>query len=45
MEMYYYDSSQTDYSIEQYKANIETALGDFVFDSVANKGVEIIDMR
>ena len=43
--MYYYDSSQTEYTIEQYRTDVTTSEADFVFNPAENKGIEIIDMR
>ena len=43
--MFYYDSSKTEYIIEQYKTGVKSAETDFVFDKAANKDVEVIDMR
>lgn len=45
LEMFYYDSSKTEYIIEQYKTGVKSAETDFVFDKAANKDVEVIDMR
>ena len=45
MAMYYYDSSQTEYTIEQYRIDVTTSEADFVFNPAENKGIEIIDMR
>lgn len=45
MAMYYYDSSQTEYTIDQYRTDVKSAEADFVFNLAENKGVEIIDMR
>lgn len=45
MAMYYYDSSQTEYTIEQYRTDVTTSEADFVFNPAENKGIEIIDMR
>lgn len=45
MAMYYYDSSQIEYTIEQYRTDVKTSEADFVFNPAENKGVEVIDMR
>ena len=44
LEMNYYDSSKTEYTIEQYHTKVNSADSDFVFDAT-EKGIEIIDMR
>lgn len=45
VEIYYYDSSRTEYLISQYKENVHVSDKDFTFDPAAHKGVEVIDMR
>lgn len=45
MEIHNYDSSEGIYQISAVKAGAKCTDNDFVFDSAANKGVEVIDMR
>ena len=45
VEIYYYDSSRTEYQISQYKENVQVSDKDFTFDPATHKGFEIIDMR
>lgn len=45
IEMNYYDSSKTEYAIEQYRINVNSVDSDFVFNINEYTGVEVIDMR
>ena len=45
MEIHNYDSSEGIYQISAFKTGVKCTEKDFVFDTTANKSVEVIDMR
>lgn len=45
MEIHNFDSSEGIYQVVAFKSGVKVSDADFTFDSAANKGVEVIDMR
>jgi hypothetical protein len=45
MEIHNFDSSEGIYQVSAFKSGAKCSDADFHFDSAANKGVEVIDMR
>lgn len=44
LEQHNYDSSRSEYTVSNFK-NVSASDADFVFDTKANSGIEVIDMR